>query len=60
MIERGIVLAPHDLVRAEHILTCIGMGHPESGQAKMDTKDVPAYAQAEAEFKESVRLCRIL
>ena len=60
MIERGIVLAPHDLVRAEHILACIGMGLPESGQAKMDTKDVAAYAQAEAEFKESVRLCRIL
>ncbi len=61
MAESGAALSPEDLARAEHVLTRIGVGgRPGSKQAKIEAKDVPAYAAAEADFEESVRLCQIL
>jgi hypothetical protein len=60
-VEGGVTLGPGDLARAEYVLARIGLGaRPQSKQARIEAKDVPAYAAAEADFEESVRLCQIL
>ena len=60
-VESGVALGPEDLARAEYVLARIGLGaRLLSKQARIEAKDVPAYAAAEADFEESVRLCQIL
>jgi hypothetical protein len=58
--ESGAGLAMDDLALARYTLSQIGLGPADRKQAKMEARDVPAYAAAEAEFEESVRLCQIL
>ena len=60
VVESGAGLAVEDLALAGYALSQIGLGPADPKQAKMEARDVPAYAAAEAEFEESVRLCQIL
>jgi single-stranded-DNA-specific exonuclease len=58
--EKHVVLSAEDLERASDVLSQLGLEQPVEGAAKMEASIVPLYAEAEAEYEECSRLCRIL
>jgi hypothetical protein len=55
--EAGVALSHADLVKAAAILTELGVGRDNSGEAKLEARSIPAYAAAEADYEECSRLC---
>jgi single-stranded-DNA-specific exonuclease len=58
--EGGVMLADEDFVRAGQILAGLNLGQSGEGKARMKLGDSPVYAEAEADYQECSRLCRIL
>ncbi len=58
--EGRVVLTWADLTRARGILSDLGIERPCLGEAKLEARNVPAYADAEAEYEECSRLCLTL
>ncbi len=58
--EGHVVLSEQDLARASEVLSQLGLEQPTEGAAKIEASIVPLYADAEAEYEECSRLCRIL
>jgi single-stranded-DNA-specific exonuclease len=55
--EAGVVLGAAKLQEAAGMLADLGIGRRPSPEAKLETRDIPAYAAAEAEYEECSRLC---
>ena len=55
--EARIVLTHADLERAAGILNELGVERHSPGEAKLDARRVAAFAEAEAEYEECLRLC---
>ncbi len=55
--EARVVLEPVRLVRALEILRQLSSDQLPVGEAKLEARDIPAYAEAEAEYEECSRLC---
>ena len=58
--EGRVVLSAEDLARASQVLSELGLEQPVEGAAKIEASIIPLYADAEAEYEECSRLCRIL
>lgn len=58
--EGGVVLSEEALDRADRVLAGLDLGQNGEGEAKIDLQSIPAYAEAEADYEECSRLCRIL
>ena len=58
--EASVILAEADFQRAAGILVELGVGHPASLEAKLDARNIPAYAAGEAEYEECSALCLTL
>ncbi len=58
--EGKVALGCGALERALAILRELRADLPGAGEAKLDTRNVPAYADAEAEYEECFRLCQNL
>ncbi len=65
--KAGVMLGREDLLQARRILLELGIDSAETaskrsgdGQAKMETQRIPAYAAAEADYRECLRLCQVL
>jgi hypothetical protein len=58
--EGHVVLSAEDLERAREVLAQLGLERPVEGAARIEASVVPQYADAEAEYEECSRLCRIL
>jgi single-stranded-DNA-specific exonuclease len=58
--EGHVVLSAEDLSRASQVLAQLGLEQPMEGAAKIEASIVPLYADAEADYEECSRLCRIL
>ena len=55
--EGRVILEPARLARALEILGRLSSDQLPAGEAKLEARDVPAYAEAEAEYEECSRLC---
>ncbi len=59
--EEAHVQVGHDRFwRALDILESLGLARASTGEAKLDARDSPAYAEMEAEYEECARLCLTL
>jgi single-stranded-DNA-specific exonuclease len=58
--EASVVLSRERLSRALAILEGLGLDRPSAGEAKLDARDSPAYADMVAEYEEYARLCLTL
>jgi hypothetical protein len=58
--EGQVMLSREALERASEVLAQLGLERPVEGRARMEASVVPLYAEAEAEYEECSRLCRIL
>ena len=58
--EGQVMLSREVLERASEVLSQLGLEQPIEGRAKLEASVVPLYAEAEAEYEECSRLCRIL
>lgn len=58
--EGKVVLSDDDLERAHTVLSQLGLERPTGGTARIEASIAPLYADAEAEYEECSRLCRIL
>ncbi len=58
--EAGLVLSRRQLARAVDTLSELGLDRLRAGEAKLEARNIPAYAVAEAEYEECSRLCRNL
>jgi single-stranded-DNA-specific exonuclease len=55
--EARVVLGVRELSRAMEILDQLSFNQLPTGEAKLEARDIPAYAEAEAEYEECSRLC---
>jgi single-stranded-DNA-specific exonuclease len=55
--EARVVLGRRELSRALGILEQLTLDQLPTGEAKLEARDIPAYAEAEAEYEECSRLC---
>lgn len=55
--EAGVVLTAAQLERALRILTDLEVGRLSALEAKLEPRDIPAYAVAETEYEECSKLC---
>jgi hypothetical protein len=55
--EAQVVLGGSELSRALGILALLSLEPLPAGEAKLEARDIPAYAAAEAEYEECSRLC---
>jgi hypothetical protein len=55
--EAHVVLGGEQLSRALATLEELGVDQPAAGEAKLEARNIPAYAEAEAEYEECSRLC---
>jgi hypothetical protein len=55
--EAQVTLADAQLERAFGILDQLGLDQMAAGEAKLEARNIPAYAEAEADFEECARLC---
>lgn len=58
--EAQVVLTGEALLQALETLRFLGMDRPAPGEAKLEARNVPAYARAEADYEECSRLCQSL
>jgi single-stranded-DNA-specific exonuclease len=58
--EAGVSLGRHELAGALSMLGQLGLDRMPAGEAKLDARNVPAYAAAEAEYEECSTLCQNL
>ena len=55
--EARVVLGGRELSRALGILSQLSLDQLPAGEAKLEARDIPAYAEAVAEYEECSRLC---
>jgi hypothetical protein len=55
--EARVVLGARELSRALEILDQLSLDQLPAGEAKLEARDIPAYAEAVAEYEECSRLC---
>ena len=58
--EAGVVLGKEELCRALSIVGQLDLDRRPAGEAKLEARNIPAYAQAEADYEECSRLCQTL
>jgi len=58
--ERGVLLSESDLSRADLLLRLVGKESSASSRDRIETRLVPEYAAAVAEYEECARLCLTL
>jgi hypothetical protein len=58
--EAHVQVGRDRFVRALDILESLGLARASTGEAKLDARDSPAYAEMEAEYEECARLCLTL
>jgi hypothetical protein len=55
--EARVILGASQLARAVETLGQLSFDHLRVGEVKLEARDIPAYAEAEAEYEECSRLC---
>ena len=58
--EAHVALAPQAFAGAFSVLRELRLDQPSAGEAKLEARNIPAYAEAEADYEECSRLCQIL
>jgi single-stranded-DNA-specific exonuclease len=58
--EAGVALGRDDLARAFGFLRELRLDQVSAGEAKLEARNIPAYASAEADYEECSRLCQNL
>ena len=58
--EAEVVLGRDELSSALSIIGQLGLALRPAGEAKLEARSIPAYAQAEADYEECTRLCQTL
>jgi hypothetical protein len=58
--EARVALGPEALYRALGVLRELRLDQLSAGEAKLEARNIPAYAEAEAEYEECSRLCQTL
>ena len=58
--EARVVLGREDLTRARGFLRELRLDQAPAGEAKLEARNIPAYAHAEADYEECSRLCQNL
>ena len=59
--EARVVLGPSELRRAlRHPRASSSLDQLPAGEAKLEARSIPAYAEAEADYEECSRLCLTL
>jgi single-stranded-DNA-specific exonuclease len=58
--EAGVILTWADLERASAMLAQLGIERDSPREAKLEARNISAYAAAEAEYEECLRLCQTL
>ncbi len=58
--EARVTLGPEALCRALGVLRELGLDRASAGEAKLEARNIPVYAEAEADYEECSRLCQTL
>jgi single-stranded-DNA-specific exonuclease len=58
--EAHVALAPRALSMGLSVLRQLRLDQLSAGEAKLEARNIPAYAEAEAEYEECSRLCQTL
>jgi hypothetical protein len=58
--EARVALCPETLLRALSVLRELRLDQLCAGEAKLEARNIPAYAEAEADYEECSRLCQTL
>jgi single-stranded-DNA-specific exonuclease len=58
--EARVTLGPEALYRALGVLRELGLDRASAGEAKLEARNIPVYAEAEADYEECSRLCQTL